>query len=588
MKDLPQNTHLVSDYLVSFENLERILGAGRSTAWREFNYFAYLQRTDGANISEVEKKIQNIRVSLPNQDDLTFGELRLQPITAVHFEHSRGNLKPSYDRKYLYIFLAVAISVLVITVMNYLNLATMLSLRRSKEIGVRRSIGATRRQILTQFITENIGITITSLVIGFILLELLSPVATSVLGYSFHVPYSDVYFLPSFIILATILGIITGATNRLNIPGIKNALIFVQFALSFGLITSSIVISKQMHFISNKDLGFEQHHVINVSMGKDITPTQLSSLKTELRKLPDVSAVASSDFTPGRTNWNQTIWWEGQTEEQSMFLIGVDQDFVKAMGIGLVEGNYEDLQSEDKTQYVINEAAMKAIGWDQAKGKMISPFGERAKLPVAAVVKDFNYFSLHQAVQPLVLVVSKERSFARLSVLVAPGDINSRIEQIKNTYDKITGGLPFEFSFMDDTISQLYNAELQMNAVVMMLTVVAVVFAFLGIYALISFSIENRTKEIAVRKVLGVSPISLLSLFSGSYLKIAVVAAVVAIPVCWSILNTWLGQFTYKIDIEPLWFAGSLVAVMMSISFVAFLKYTAMRQINPATSLKHE
>ncbi|HZY82664.1 MAG TPA: ABC transporter permease [Cyclobacteriaceae bacterium] len=606
MADFPSNTHLRADYLVSYGNLERIFGEGRSQAWGEFNYFAYVQLVPGSSAEAAERKMQAIAVSIPDQEDLTFGELRLQPLTDIHFQHSRGNMKPSYDQKYIYIFIALAISVLVITVMNYFNLATMLSLRRFREIGVRKTIGATAKQISSQFVSENVGVTVISLIIGLLLLEILKPVAGAVLGYDFRIPYGDPLFILLFLLITVFLGIFSGSylswfvarfkpgsilkgsSSGTRASGVQHILIFVQFALSLGLITSSFVISRQMQFISDMDLGFDRDHVMTISISRDIPPTKIASLKEELKKLPEVSAVGGSDFTPGRANWHQSVWWEGQTEDQSMFIMAVDQDFIPAMSIEIVEGSTDNLKSESRVTYAINQAAADAIGWQNSVGKMISPFGQEARQPVAVVVKDFNYSSLHNAVEPLVLAIYKERAFSKLSVKLNAGSIANQVDKVKEVYAGIVPGVPFEFTFMDENIAQLYNAEQQMNAIVLLLTVVAVAFALLGIYALISFSIENRTKEIAIRKVLGVSATSLLTLFSRVYLKIAVASTVLAVPVCWVILNRWLQQFTYKIDLNPVWFALALLVVVLSITAIAVAKYLSISQVNPARSLKHE
>lgn len=605
MKDLPATTHLRCDYLVSFANIERIFGQGRSEAWGEFNYFAYVRLFEPSDRDEAQRKIQAITVDLPEQD-LSFEEIRLQPVADIHFQHSRGNMKPSYDKKYMYIFMALAVSVLVITIMNYFNLATMLSLRRFREIGVRKTIGATARQISRQFVSENIGVTVFSLLIAFVLLALFRPVASFVLGYQFIVPYGDPFFIPSFAALAVVLGIMSGSYLSYFVarfrPGeilkgssagsrgstVQHALIFVQFALSLGLISSSLIISRQMQFISNMDLGFQQDHIITVSLSRDITAPRITALKEELRKLPEVSAVGSSDFTPGRANWHQTVWWEGQTVEQSMFIMAVDQDFLSTMNIAVVEGSAEALRSESPVAYVINQAAADAIGWEVSVGKMISPFGESRKLPVAAVVRDFNFSSLHNAIEPLVVAIYKERGFSKLSVRFTPGSVAGQIDKVENVYSSVAPGMPFEFTFLDESIAQLYQAERQMNAIVLLLTVVAVAFALLGIYALISFSIENRTKEIAIRKVLGVSSFSLLSLFSRVYLRIAVGSALIAVPVCWLILGRWLQQFTYKIDLNPAWFAAALVVVIVAIAGIAVAKFASISRVNPARSLKYE
>lgn len=607
MKDLPPNTHMRADYIVSFENLERLLGKGRADAWGEFNYFCYLVLDERAIPADVQQKIQAISVQLPGRDEISFSDFRLQPITDVHFQHSRGNMLPSYDKRYIYIFLTLAVSVLIIAVMNYFNLATMLSMKRARELGVRKSIGASNTQLFFQLIAENVGIVFLSLFIGIVLLELLRPPASAVLDTPLIVNYGDPAFIATVLLVTTLLGLISGAYLAFYVtafqPGailkglvnrgtrstrLQNGLIFAQFVLSLMLITCSMVVTRQMKYLNEKDLGFDPDGIINVSLSRDITPAQTDVLKAELRKSSAVADVATSDFVPGRANWHQTVWWEKQQAPTSMFIIAADKDFVDALHIKFVEGSGEELTSSTEVQYLLNESAVREIGWDVAKGKMLSPFGESNKQPVAGVIKDFNYTSLHNAVAPLVLVVYKDRKFSQLSVRLSGADLPSAVAQVNEVYARVTAGMPFDFRFMDESIGNLYKAEMQMNGIVSVLTLVAVAFALLGIYTLISFSIENRTKEIAIRKVLGISPSSLIRLFSATYFRLALLAAVVAVPVCWQLLAEWLSRFDYRVGLDPLLFVFAIGSLTIAISLIGTIKYVAMRKINPAQSLKYE
>jgi putative ABC transport system permease protein len=606
--DLPENTHLKCDYLISFENLERVMGQGRREAWGELNYFTYLVLRPDAEREVVQQKIQAISVEMPNNENLTFEGFRLQPIRDIHFQHSRGNISPSYDKRYIYIFFTLAFTVLVIATMNYFNLSTMLSLKRVREIGVRKSIGATSEQLTRQFISENMAMVVLSLILAIGLILLGMPVISAVLSRPLTFDLGDPWFVAFLIGLCVPLGVgsgsylafyvnrfrpgailkgLAGKGNRSN--GIQHTLIGIQFALSLILICSSLVITRQMSLVTHKDLGFDHAQVITVSLSRDITPSQVMALEKELVRSPVVEAAGASDFTPGRANWHQTAWWQGQTIPDYMFVMTVDQQFMETLKMEMVEGNSEALQSSAEVQYVINESARDLVGWETALGKLVSPFGQSRALPVSAVVKDFNYTSLHFKVEPLIIAVYKERKFSKLFVRLTAGDVQESIGEVERIFKFVTGGnQPFEFVFMDDSIDRLYQAELRLSKVVTALTVIAVVFALLGIYTLISVSIESRTKEIAIRKVLGISAINLISLFTRKYFKLALGAALIAIPLCWSMLGSWLANFTYRIELSPLWFVLAVAVVLVSITIIALIKYTSMNSVSPAQSLKYE
>lgn len=609
MKDFPANSHLRIDYLISFENIDNVLGEGRRDAWREFNYFSYLMLSPLADPIVVQQKMQAISVDIPGQEALSLQDLRLQPLEDIHFQHNRGNQLPSYDKRYIYIFITLAIAVLVIAAMNYFNLATMLSMRRVKEIGVRKSAGASASQLTRQLMLENIAIVTLSMLLAVVLVKVLTPVVNAALTSPLDVNYLDPLLLTCLVGLVLLLGVGSGSylaiyvsnfraaailkgmvTKSTRGGGVQQSLIGIQFALSLILICSSVVITRQMHFITTKDLGFEQDQVITLSLSRDLSPALATALKTELSQSNHVAAVACSDFTPGRANWHQTAWWEGQAENEDayMYVMTADQQFLPALRMEITEGDVRGLESESERQYVINESARDYIGWDNAVGRMISPFGESAKGPVAAVVKDFHYTSLHTKVEPLIIAIYKERRFSKLHVRLKGGNLQEGIAAVKTIFENVAGNQPLEFAFMDESIGRLYQAEMQLGKVVLGLTAIAVLFALLGIYTLISFSIENRTKEIAIRKVLGISTGDLIALFSTHYFKLAMLAAVVAVPVCWLLLDEWLSRFTYHIALNAWWFLASVLTVFACIALIAYTKYFSMRKVNPAHSLKYE
>lgn len=606
VKDTPEQSHLRFDYLISFENLDRVLGEGNSTSWGAYNYFAYVQLNETASVAATQTKIHEAKHALPNRE-LTFESIYLQPLKDIHFQNNRGNQLPSYDKKYIYVFASIALSLLLIACINFINLSIALSIKRIKEVGVRKVMGANRSQLTLQFINEGVVTAFISLCVGLVLLEGALPFINSLFGSSIKTNYNDFQFLLFSIGITLIVGFISGSYLAFYVSGrqastilkggLKNErsglslqkyLVFVQFSISIILIVCSFIISNQMSFLQKKNLGFNHDQVITVPLSSALTPPKVEELKNQLHQNANVIDVAASSFTPGSANWNQTVWWEGQSDPVSMFIISVDKDFLRTMNIDLTEGSLSQIESSQGTQYILNQSAVDLIGWEKAVGHSFSPFGENRKQPIAAVTSNFNFMSLHYQIAPLVLVISDDFALNHLSVKVVGGDFGNSITSIEDTYKKILGDVPFEYAFMDDHINQLYEKESRVKKVVSSLTFVTVLFALLGVYGLISFSIENKTKEIAIRKVLGVSPRDLLVLFSKSYYQLMFIAFLISIPVVWKIMAEWLNNFSYKVDVNPFWFVMAFVVVMLAITFIGIIKFISLREINPAQALKNE
>ena len=343
-----------------------------------------------------------------------------------------------------------------------------------------------------------------------------------------------------------------------------------------------------MNFLQKKNLGFNHSQILTVPLSSSITPSQVEELKNQIKQSALVEDVAASSFIPGTANWNQTVWWEGQTEPLSMFIISVDKDFLRTMQIDLIDGDMKQIAESMETQYILNRSAVDLIGWDVPIGRAFSPFGQGRKQTVTAVIENFNYMSLHHAVAPLVLVISDDFALNQLAIRISDANLKEAVAQVESGYKTVLGDIPFEYSFMDDNINRLYESEIRLGRVVSSLTIVAVLFALFGVYGLISFSIENKTKEIAIRKVLGVAPKELLIMFSKTYFQLMLIAFVVCITVIWSVMTNWLSNFSYRVEINPLWFAISFVAVMVPISVIGFIKYLSTRDINPAQALKND
>lgn len=606
-EDLPVNTHLRCDYLISFENLDRIFGKGSSEAWEQNNYFAYLLLHPASDVTTVTEKIRSIQVQRPDEEALSLSSTYLQPITRIHFESNRGNILPSYDERYLYMLATLAFSVLVICLMNYVNSSAMISLRRFKEIGVRKSVGATLFQLNRQFLTESLAMVCFSILLATLLLVVSAPTLSSLLGSPIEIPKEKLPFL-AFVAGVSLVLVLASAihlttyVNRLR-PGdvlkgitpssgqghsLQHTLLFLQFTLSLILLLGAYVVVQQMRHMQNKNLGFTKDQVIQVTIPRGIEPSVLSAMRANPVLSGLIESSSFADFAPGRPNWNNTTWWEGQAEPEYMNIIVTDREFIKTLQIELLEGNIDEIAGAKELQFIINESARNHIGWTEAKGKFLSPFGETQKRAVAGVVKDFNFRSLHNPIAPVILAVYPERSFNKWYVRLNGGDVREGLAAIRQAYEAAVPAMPFEFDFLDDAINRLYLAEIRMEKIIVLVTIVSVTFALLGILTLLSFSIEYRTREIAIRKVLGITLHGLVRLFVGSYLKLVLLAGIVAVPICWQLSSGWLSRFNDRSNPQLLVFILVVAILGILVGGIGFLKYLALHRVNPAAALKRD
>ncbi len=609
IEDPPFNSHFEYDYLISFENLERLYGEGASQSWGGFNYFAYLLLKENVNPALLEEKIKEINLEVRSGRTVSFGSLVLQSLKDIHFQSNRGNQKPAYDIRYLYIFLAIALAVLIIASINFINLTTARSEKRIKEVGLRKTVGANRAQLIQQFISESLIITFVAMLIANFLLLLLLPSINRILENEIVIDYSNPCFLVVLFGITVIIGIISGGyiafyvtafkpytvlkgvikVNRKDISLRKILLIF-QFSISTLLIISSLVIIKQLNFIKATDLGLERENVINISVYGKAVSDKITLFKEEVKKSPHVLFASASSFIPGSANFHQSVYYEGQLDPLSMYVIPVDKDFIETMGIQLIEGDLDRLRNipDSSTVYVLNESALRTIGWDKADGKWFNVFFQGEMPPVAGVVKNFNFRSLHHEMAPLVLAITSRFSHDQISIRIAPGNLNETISFLENKFREIMPGIPFEYHFLDDRFDQLYTAETKAGKIISFLTIISIAIALFGIYSLGAFAVQERTKEIAIRKVFGIPGKRLLLLLTQNFLLLMFIGNIVAWPFAWWIMKNWLQNFNYKTNLNPWVFLFATVLSLITVFIVTGVKAIQATKVNPAVSLKYE
>lgn len=610
MEKLPANSHLDIDFAVSFQNLETLLpGASLEGNWGQYNYYAYALLRPGADPEVAEGKAQAIRIPLRDYTH-SFESLGLQPLADIHFVHNRGNLKPSYNRKYLYIYGAAALGLILIALVNFVNLTTAGSSRRAREVGVRKAIGASRSQLARQFLMESfllclISLGIAAALMNFVLLPYVNNLFGTDMGFDFLNPANLAAGL-AFILLSSILAggyigffitsfspvealrnqIKTGSGKQI---GLRDILLGGQFLVSIILIGSSLMISKQMRHISNMNLGLNPFQVLNIPLYTEVEKDKREALKNELRNIGNVRGISLNSFNPGTANWNQTVWWEGQEESESMFIIAADSDFFETVNLKLLEGDPGLIKKNiaDGYAYVLNESAKKHIGWEQASGKMFAAFGDDSRRPISGVIEDFHFQSLHNQVKPCLLVVG-DITPSQLYLKIAPSNAQETVEAVKRKLAVLLPGLPFEYNFLNEEFARLYVTEQQARKVIAFYTLACILLAIFGLYGLLAFEINERTKEIAIRKILGCSGYHLGRILSKSFFRAVVITGAAGVPAAWWIMDKWLANFNYRTSIDAFTITFPLIILGAIIFLTVALKVWRSMKENIVEELRYE
>lgn len=542
----------------------------------------------------------------------------LQPLPSLHFDNSREYDLPKGNINFIYIFILLAVFILLIACINYINLSLSQSIKRAKEVGVRKTLGAYRGQIARQFLGESVLITLIALILGLGLVEVLLSLFNDITGKSFE--FGAIFNLKMILGLLLILisvGLISGlypalvlsnfeASNILrgNLPKIgrfgnlRRVLMLVQFIFSLFMIIGTISIFMQMNYMQNKELGFDRDQLVVINIPQDTAVyNKLTSFKEELLQNPVVKGVTGSGGIPGN-NVGELMFrieQEGQMIDKNIKFLAADEDFFDLLGIEVLAGrNFSsDIQSDIQQAFIINETAARKFGWgDEALEKRMQwglmPDGQaQSDGKVVGVVKDFHFASLHNPMEPLAVLFRPNFS-GLFSVKLQGGEISESLAFLEDKWGEFAGNHPFEYQFLDDRIDQQYQAEQTLLSVFTFFAIISIVIAALGLFALTSFTVEQRMKEISIRKVLGASTSNLSALISKEFLILLGLAVLIISPVSYFAIDYWLEGFTYKISIPVGSFfaaaAVSLVITMMTISYHIF----TITRTNPARTLRTE
>ncbi len=614
-EDLPSNTHLNFSYIVPFETIGDIVedqfGYPKDKLLEgldSWNYSSYFVIDSDVNSIEFESRVDEqftkLRKGTFNPESVHDW---LQPLQEIHFTKGIRGDEANGDINTVYIFSAIAIFILIIACFNFMNLSTARAMKRAKEVGVRKVMGAQRPQLVYQFLGETVLLTIIALVFSIFILELTIPSFNSTMGMSLSPNYLDnPMFLITLIGIGLLTGVIAGGypafylssfeaakvlkdtSNRSGKSTLRQVLTILQFGIAAFLIIGTFVVSQQMNFLTNKSLGFQKEEIIYF-----LPPTSLFDdvdvLMNNLKANSAVVGVSRSNGVPGYTGSHWTYNLPDEEIKENINTMIIDYDFLDNYEIEIVEGRNisSDFATDSSDAYLINETAVRQLMLVNPIGTRIQALDGHGVGRIVGVVKDFHYKSLHQAIEPLVLRHDPRNSYT-LSVRMKEGNLQNNLRAIEQEWKKIASDYPFNYSFLDDDLEQLYKSEENVGLLMTTFSFLAIFIACLGLLGLISFMTEQRKKEIGVRKVLGATVASIVGLLGKDFAILVVIAFIISIPASWWAMNLWLENFAYKIDINPfLYVFAGVVLLLIALATVSYQSFRAATS-NPVDTLRSE
>jgi putative ABC transport system permease protein len=623
-KPFPSNTHFHPSILLSFSTMNDTLIYGAEnlrTNWGNNDFFTFIRLPKGYDPRKLEKQFPafldrqmsgQYTTVKPSQGT----SLSLQKLTDIHLRsHSDYEAEENGDIKRVYIFSAIALFILLIACINYMNLSTARSTLRAKEIAIRKSVGAQRKEIMAQFLSESVLVTWMALLFAFALTWLLLPWLNKISAQTLDinillkwkvlvpillVPFvvgtlSGLYpaiFMSSFQPVKVLKGFFkTGGGN----VSFRQVLVTLQFAISIILIICTAIVFSQMRYMQNKSLGFDREHIVTLSYPSQLNDTY-ESFRTDLLLNSNIKNVGWSTRIPsGRLLDNMgASMMSGDTLapiNADIKFVSADHEFISTYGIKVIAGrNFSKDFSTDTSAFLINESAVKVLGFknnEEVIGRDFGYGGRKGKL--IGVFNDFHFESLHQKIAPMVLFVPRNaRNYGKISVKISGGNIPAAISYIGNTWKKFLPETPYEFTFLDENFDRLYKSEERQKTLFTTFACLAIFIACLGLFGLSAFAISQRIKEIGIRKVLGADVSTIVTLLSKDFLKLVGISAIIAFPVAWYFMNNWLRDFAYRISM-PWWIfiIAGIVAGLIALITISFQAIKAAVS-NPVKSLRTE
>ncbi|GAB4032912.1 ABC transporter permease [Spirosoma jeollabukense] len=615
--DCPANSQIKYDLLASFTTLS----AAKTEEWYSSNYATYLLLRSPEAIAPLQAKIPGFMKTQFSKDEMSAGSYltyNLEPLRQVHLHSDvEGSFEPNGDLTYIYIFGSIALLILVIACVNYVNLATARAVERAQEVGVRKVMGAVQGQLFGQFIGESVIVTSVALLLALLLAGLMLPLFNTLSDRQFSFA---VWLKPGNLLLLLGIGVVVSLIagsypalvlarfqpirvlkGQLKVTGVgqfRKGLIVFQFAITAFLITSTLLVRNQLSYIQQKKLGYSKDHVLMLPVDKQVL-AKIRSIKSEFRQNADVQQVSLASESPVFINGGYGVRRANMPDGAYKMVAGlqIDEDFIKTVGLHLVAGrditqidveqaSVPDGDSLNYYHFIPNESAVKELGWtpEQAIGQKIEMNGRKGE--IKAVVADFHFASLKQKIGPLLLF--PEMGGEVLLVKLSGSQLPNTLQFMESKWRTLVPDRPFAYEFMDEEFNKLYAAETRTGQIFSVFAFLSIFLACLGLFGLSAYTTAQRTKEIGVRKVLGASVASIITLLAKDFLKLVFIAILIASPLAWWAMNSWLQDFAYKITIDGWVFAlAGLLAIGIALLTVSFQSIRAAL-MNPVKSLRSE
>jgi putative ABC transport system permease protein len=615
IKDVPSNAHFHFDFLTSW----RLFPATLDANWGGYNYYTYAKVKKGTNLAAFEKKIEGVYER--NQQE-RFSDFYTQPLTDIHLTSNlKWELEPNGDKLYVYVFTIIGLFILLIAAINYINLSTAKSSLRAKEIGVRKVSGAVRGSLIRQFLLESVITCIAAAIFAILIAQLLTPLVNSITQKSLTVignPIVIVYTLAASVLVGLIAGLVPALylssfkpisvlkgfkMNESGALNLRKTLVVVQFTISIGLIIGALIIAQQIKYIQSAKLGFDREQILVLRNTGFLPTSDRNAMLNSIKQLPGVKKAAGSNLVIGSGFSTSRLSQKGSTKETQLNFTTITNEYLDVVGIELKEGrNFSPADTMNNGipggpleqtigGIIINETAVKDMGLGSpAVGKQLlwGNDGDTSYyVNVIGVVKDFHFTSLRNEIKPFGFV-SVPRNQSNFTIKLATTDIQGTIKKLENIWNQFHSERPFDYIFLDENFSRLYASEARFQKLFISLVILGILIASLGLLGLATYAAQQRVKEIGIRKTLGASVANVVGLLSKDFLKLVVIALILAVPISWWAMSKWLEDFHYRIDIEWWIFVlAGILAIAIAFATISIQTIKAARA-NPVKSLRTE
>ena len=628
VKEFPTNSHFHFDFLGS---LETYRDDANNPFWLSNNFYTYAKLKNGMDHISFENKMNEkfIEYIGPQIQQITGNSYQqmmeagnkynyqLQPILDIHlYSKLEGELEPNSDSSYVYMFMLIAVGILCIAIINFMNLSTAKSAGRAKEVGIRKTLGSSFLSLVKQFLSESVIMSLIAIAFSIGIVLLLLPFFNDLAQKNLTLNLVDnIYVLPGLILLAVFIGILSGSYPAFFLASfnpvavlngkikrgakgswLRSSLVILQFSVSIILIVGTIIIYNQLHYIQNKNLGFNKDQVIVIHKTDDMGPQVLNFVE-ELRNTPNIIEASNSNTIIGQ-NYNSNGYKKSEGGSENTIILWTqvtDFNYKDTYQIKMAEGRYFSKERvTDSTAIVVNQAALKVLGIEgDPIGKEVVQLGPTPETTISrkiiGVMSDYHFESLHQEIRPLAMLLWPSQAFGRyVSVRIAPENVQETLKSIQEKWAAIVGKQAFEYTFFDDDFKELYINETRTQNLFTAFSILAIFIACLGLLGLAAYTAEQKTKEIGIRKVLGASVTSILVLLSKEFARWVIIANVIAWPISYLLMNKWLQDFHYRIDIGYWVFIVSGIVALIIALFTVSSQALKAASTNPAKSLKYE